>query len=45
VALWPLAAGVRRPTSLPRMMVEAFATTLAVIALVQLAGTRKVIVL
>jgi hypothetical protein len=34
VVLWPLAAVVHRPTSRPRLMVEAFATTLAVIALV-----------
>ena len=36
VALWPLAAVMRRPTSSPRVFVEAFGTTLAV-ALVQLA--------
>jgi len=34
VALWPLAALLRRPTSAPRLMVEAFAVTLAVIAAV-----------
>ena len=33
VALWPLAAVVRRPTSSPRLLAEAFGTTLAVIAL------------
>jgi len=32
VALLPLAALVRRPTSAPRLVVEAFAVTLAVIA-------------
>ena len=37
VALWPLAAVVRRPTSSARLLAEAFGTTLAVIALVQLA--------
>ena len=37
VALWPLAAVVRRPTSLPRLVAEAFGVTLAVVALVQLA--------
>jgi hypothetical protein len=31
VALWPLAAVLRRPTSVPRLLVEAFAVTLAVI--------------
>jgi hypothetical protein len=36
VALWPLVAVVRRPTSAPRLLVEAFGTTLAVIALVWL---------
>ena len=36
VALWPLAAVVRRPTSPPRLLVEAFGTTLAVIGIVQL---------
>jgi len=29
VALWPLAAVVRRPTSAPRLVVEAFGVTLA----------------
>jgi hypothetical protein len=37
VALWPLAAVVRRPTSGPRLFVEALGVTLAVVALVQLA--------
>ena len=37
VALWPLAAVVRRPTSSPRLFVETLGVTLAVIALVQLA--------
>jgi hypothetical protein len=37
VALWPLAAVVRRPTSAPRLVVEAFVVALAVIALVWLA--------
>ena len=37
VAIWPLAAVVRRPTSSPRLLAEAFGTTLAVIAVVQLA--------
>jgi hypothetical protein len=37
VALWPLAAVVRRPTSATRLLIEAFGTTLAVIALVSLA--------
>jgi hypothetical protein len=37
VALLPLAAVVRRPTSPPRLLVEAFVSTLAVIALVWLA--------
>jgi len=32
-----LAAVVRRPTSSPRLLAEAFATTLAVVALVELA--------
>ena len=36
MALWPLAAIVRRPTSPPRLIVEAFSTTLAVIGLVWL---------
>ena len=38
VALWPLAAVVRRPTSAPRLIAEAFGTTLVVIALVWSAG-------
>jgi hypothetical protein len=37
VALLPLAALVRRPTSVPRLMAEAFVTALVVIALVCLA--------
>ena len=37
VALLPLAALVRRPTSAPRLVAEAFVTALAVIALVWLA--------
>jgi hypothetical protein len=37
VALLPQAAVVRRPTSPPRLLVEAFVSTLAVIALVWLA--------
>jgi hypothetical protein len=37
VALWPLAVLVRRPTSAPRLVAEAFVTALAVIALVWLA--------
>jgi hypothetical protein len=37
VALLPLTALVRRPTSAPRLVVEAFAVTVAVIALVWLA--------
>jgi hypothetical protein len=37
VALWSLAAVMRRPTSSPRLLVEALGVTLAVIALVQLA--------
>jgi len=37
VALLPLAAVVRRPTSTPRLVVEAFAVSVAVIALVWLA--------
>ena len=37
VALLPLAALVRRPTSAPRLVAEAFVTTLAVTALVWLA--------
>jgi hypothetical protein len=36
VALLPLAALVRRPTSAPRLLVETFAVTLAVMALVWL---------
>ena len=34
VALLPLAALVRRPTSAPRLIVEAFTVTVAVIAVV-----------
>jgi hypothetical protein len=34
VAVLPLAALVRRPTSAPRLMVETFAVTVAVIAAV-----------
>jgi hypothetical protein len=37
VALLPLAALVRRPTSAPRLVAEAFVAALAVIALVWLA--------
>ena len=37
VALWPLAAVMRRPTSAPRLAVEAFVVALAAIALVWLA--------
>ena len=37
VALWSLAAIVRRPTSATRLVVEAFVTTPAVIVLVWLA--------
>jgi len=37
VARWPLAAILRRPTSAPRLVVEAFVTTLAVIALIWIA--------
>jgi hypothetical protein len=37
LALLPLGALVRRPTSAPRLVVEAFVTALAVIALVWLA--------
>ncbi len=37
LALLPLAAVVRRPTPAPRLVVEAFAVTIAVIALVWLA--------
>ena len=36
IALWPQAAIVRRPTSLPRLLAGAFGSTLAVIALVWL---------
>jgi hypothetical protein len=36
VALWTLAAVVRLPTSSPRLVAEAFAVTLAVIAVVWL---------
>ena len=36
MALWPLASLLRRPVSLPRLLVEAFAVTLAVISLVWL---------
>jgi hypothetical protein len=43
VAVWPLAAVARRPTLLLRLVAEAFGTALAVFALVQLAGTRRVI--
>ena len=43
VAIWPLAAVMRRPTSPPRLAAEACGTTLAVIALVRFAGTRRVI--
>ena len=37
VALWPLMAIVRRPTSTPRLLAEAFVTTLAIIGFVWLA--------
>ena len=37
VALWPLAAVVRRPTSRARLIVEAFGTTLTLIGFVWLA--------
>jgi hypothetical protein len=37
IALLPLKALVRLPTSAPRLLIEAFAVTLAVIALVWLA--------
>ena len=37
VALWPLAAVVRRPRLPPRLLAEAFGITVAVIALVQFA--------
>jgi hypothetical protein len=37
VAIWPIAAVVRRPTSPARLLAEAFGTTPAVIALVQFA--------
>jgi hypothetical protein len=36
VALWPLAAVLRWPTSAPQLMVETFVVTLAVIAAVWL---------
>jgi hypothetical protein len=38
VALWPLAAIVRRPTSVPRLISEAYVTALAIIGLVWLAS-------
>jgi len=38
VALMPLVALVRRPTSAPRLIAEASSTTLAIIALVWSAG-------
>ena len=34
LAIWPLAAVVRRPTSSPRLLAEAFGTMLAVVAFV-----------
>ena len=37
VALWLLAAVVRRPTTLPRLCADALGTTLAVIGLVWIA--------
>ena len=37
VAIWPLAALVRRPTSAPRLVAEAFLTALAAIAFAWLA--------
>ena len=37
LSAWPLSVVVRRPTSSPRLVPETFGTTLAVIALVQLA--------
>jgi len=37
VALWPLTTIVRRSTSIPRLVSEAFVTALAIIALVWLA--------
>ena len=40
VALLPLVVLVRRPTSAPRLVAEAFVTTLAVIALVWLPVPR-----
>jgi hypothetical protein len=43
--MWALSAVVRQPTSGPRLFVEALGVTLAVVALVQLAGTRRVIAL
>jgi hypothetical protein len=39
VALWPLPSVVRRPTSLPRLLAEAFGTMLVVIALAWFAWT------
>jgi hypothetical protein len=41
VALLPLAAIVRRPTSAPRLVAEAFVTALAVIAFVWLAWVAR----
>ena len=41
VALWPLAAVVRRPKSAPRLVAEVFVPTLAVIALVWLAWVAR----
>jgi hypothetical protein len=38
VVLWPLAAALRRPTTLLRLLAEAFGITLAVIGLVWLGG-------
>ena len=38
VALWPLAAIVRRPTSAFRLLAEAFGATVAVIGVVQFVG-------
>ena len=37
VALWPLTLVLRRPTSAPRLLLEAFVTTAAIIALFWLA--------
>jgi hypothetical protein len=37
VAIWPLAVVVRRPTSSPRLLGEAFGTTPVVIGVVQFA--------